>query len=394
MDKGFADLDAQALHKASELASTFASTIIERDQQGGTPKAQRDALRASGLLSLSVPPSLGGQGADWATVLATVRTLAQADSSVAHVYAFHHLLLATARLFGSEAQWSPLLQDTVTHGWFWGNALNPLDRRTIAVPNGQDYEFSGEKSFCSGALDSDILLASALRKSDEKLLIAVIPTAREGIHLFEDWDCIGQRQTDSGSARFDGVQVAEHELLLTPGPLSSPYACLRPLLAQLILATIYLGIAEGALAEARAYTTGSARAWHASLADEAWQDPYILRNYGEFWLAIEGASALLNRAVERFDRAWLRGTALSAEERGAVAIATASAKVAASRAGLEVSSRIFEVMGARATAGKLRLDRFWRNVRTHTLHDPVDYKLAELGDWALNRHIPTPTFYS
>jgi hypothetical protein len=31
---------------------------------------------------------------------------------------------------------------------------------------------------------------------------------------------------------------------------------------------------------------------------------------------------------------------------------------------------------------------FWRNVRTHTLHDPVDYKIRELGEWALNQKIP------
>jgi alkylation response protein AidB-like acyl-CoA dehydrogenase len=55
---------------------------------------------------------------------------------------------------------------------------------------------------------------------------------------------------------------------------------------------------------------------------------------------------------------------------------------------------MFEVMGARAAAGPARIDRFWRNLRTHTLHDPVDYKIRELGDWALNRQLPKPSFYS
>ena len=58
------------------------------------------------------------------------------------------------------------------------------------------------------------------------------------------------------------------------------------------------------------------------------------------------------------------------------------------------ATRLFEVGGARATAGALRLDRYWRNLRTQTLHDPVDYKLHELGDWALNDTLPTPSFYS
>ena len=55
---------------------------------------------------------------------------------------------------------------------------------------------------------------------------------------------------------------------------------------------------------------------------------------------------------------------------------------------------MFEVTGARATTAALRLDRFWRNLRVHTLHDPLDYKLRELGDWALNGNLPPPSFYS
>ena len=54
---------------AQALADEFAQTAAERDQRGGTPKAERDALRSSGLLTLSIPKTLGGQGADWATVL-------------------------------------------------------------------------------------------------------------------------------------------------------------------------------------------------------------------------------------------------------------------------------------------------------------------------------------
>ena len=40
------------------------------------------------------------------------------------------------------------------------------------------------------------------------------------------------------------------------------------------------------------------------------------------------------------------------------------------------------------------LDRHWRNARTHTLHDPVDYKLRDLGRFFLDGRIPDPTAYS
>ncbi|MCC4618702.1 acyl-CoA dehydrogenase family protein [Xanthomonas cassavae CFBP 4642] len=382
------------LHTARRLASDFAATAIERDARGGTPKAERDALRASGLLGLSIPVQYGGLGASWSEVLTIVREFARADSSIAHVFGFHHLMLATVRLFGQPAQWQPWLEQTARKQWFWGNALNPLDTRTIAVHYEGWREFSGKKSFCSGALDSQMLIASALDERSGKLLIGAVPTARSGITLGHDWDNIGQRQTDSGSTTFERVRVEENELLLDPGPLSTPLACLRPLLAQLLFAHVFLGIAEGAFEEARSYTSTETRPWHRSGVERASDDPYILAHYGEFWLGLESARLLAGRAADLLDAAWRKEHALTGDERAQVALAIAAAKVATTRVGLDVSSKLFDVTGARATHAALRLDRYWRNLRTHTLHDPVDYKVRELGEWALRRQPPTPSFYS
>jgi len=221
-----------------------------------------------------------------------------------------------------------------------------------------------------------------------------VPTAREGIRVLEDWDNIGQRQTDSGSAEFDRLQVAHDEVLADPGPLSSPHACLRPLMAQLILVNVYIGLAEGALDQARQFTLQQSRVWPASLATQANQDPYTLLHYGEFQAGLEAARLLGDRAAVLLDAALARGLDLAPQERGEVALAVASAKVVATRAGLDLTSRMFEVTGARATTAGLRLDRFWRNLRVHSLHDPLDYKLRELGDWALNGTVPSPSFYS
>jgi alkylation response protein AidB-like acyl-CoA dehydrogenase len=383
--------DAQLVR---ELTQAFAANAIERDQLGGTPKAERDAIRASGLLSLSIPRAYGGHGANWETTLDVVRSFAQVDSSIAHVFGFHHLLLATVRLFGRADQWEPWFEQTAQKNWFWGNALNPLDTRTLVQRFDNWYEFSGKKSFCSGALDSEMLVASGLHAQSGKLLICSIPTSRTGITLYHDWNCIGQRQTDSGSALFEKVRVEESELLLEPGPLSSPFACLRPLLAQLIFVHMFLGLAEGAFEEAKHYTLNEAHPWFKSTEKQASKDPNTLRHYGEFWVGLESVRLLVQQAARRFDEAWARGTALDEAGRGRVAVAVATAKVAATRVGLDLGSRIFDVAGARATHGALRLDRFWRNLRTQTLHDPVDYKVQELGDWAVNDVFPDPSFYS
>jgi alkylation response protein AidB-like acyl-CoA dehydrogenase len=376
------------------VVDELARTAVARDQAGGTALHERRVLRDSGLLGLSVPEVYGGHGASWSDTLGVVRRFAQVDSSLAHLFAFHHLHLATVRLFGRQEQWQPWLEQTIERRWFWGNALNPLDKGTRAEPDGTDgWRFSGRKSFCSGAADSDRLLASAFDEQG-RLLIGVVPTTREGITVLGDWDNIGQRQTDSGTVIFEDVAVGGDELLTDPGPLSTPFACLRPLLAQAILTQIYLGLGEGALRAAREFTRESGRPWVASPAARVTDDLYVLGHYGNFWLALEGARALASRAARAFDAAWTRGSALTESERGEVALAVTAAKVAAARASLDVTQRMFEVTGARATTAALRFDRYWRNLRVHTLHDPLDYKVRELGDWALNDRIPTPSFYS
>lgn len=383
------------LQIAQGLAEEFAKTAAERDLRGGTPKAERDAVRRSGLLALSIPRQFGGLGANWSETLEVVREIAKADSSIAHVFGFQHLMLATVRLFSRPDQWQPWFEQTARKNWFWGNALNPLDTRTVVKKFDGWREFSGQKSFCSGATDSEMLIASAIDESaGGKLLIAAIPSGRTGITLHNDWNNMGQRQTDSGSATFERVRVEENELLLDPGPLSTPFTCLRPLIAQLIFANIFLGITEGAFEEARNYTLHESRPWFLSKAQHANEDPYVLGHYGDFWVGLESVRLLVERAATQLDEAWSKEHSLGSEERAQVAIAIATAKVASTRVGLDLCSRLFEVTGARATHAALRLDRYWRNLRTQTLHDPVSYKIHELGNWALNGTRPTPSFYS
>jgi len=384
-----------AFEIADRLAEEFAQTAVDRDKRGGTAKMERDLLRASGLLNVTIPASLGGWGMEWPDTMKLVRLFARVDSSIAHLFGFQHLMLASVSLYGSWAQTEQLLSETVRNQWFWGNALNPLDKGTSLTSNrGVGYLINGRKSFCSGALDSDMLIVSAIHAVDEKFMVAAIPSDRAGIRILDDWDGMGQRQTDSGTVEFHDVAAGEEEFLRTPGPLGSIRASLRSCIAQLILSNIFLGIAEGALAEARNYTLAQTRPWITSTAKSATEDPYLLANYGNFFVGLQAAQALTEIAGESLERAWESGDAITENQRGKCSLDVAGSKVTTAKVGLEITSRMFEVMGARAAAGPARIDRFWRNLRTHTLHDPVDYKIRELGDWALNHQLPKPTFYS
>ncbi|MBP8099902.1 MAG: acyl-CoA dehydrogenase family protein [Acinetobacter sp.] len=382
-----------AIEIAQKLAKTFAETAAERDKQGGNPKAERDLIRQSGLLGLSIPQAFGGQGADWKTIFKTIQTIAQVDSSLAHVYGFHHLLIATVQLFAQKEQYSTWFEQTTEQNLFWGNTLNPLDKRTtVQQISADEYIFHGDKSFCSGSIDSDILLCSGFN-AQNKLLIGVIPTQRDGVSFLGDWNNMGQRQTDSGTSHFEQVKIHENELLLNPGPLSTPYSSLRPLIAQLIFVHLFLGVAEGAFEVARE-TVQQQKAWSKSLVENAVNDPFTQKHFAEFYVQLEGVRLLANKAVETLQKAWDIGESLDAEQRGEVSIAIATAKIAATNTSLYITQNIFQVMGARATTAKLNLDRFWRNVRTQTLHDPIDYKYQEVGEWVLTGKVPEPSFYS
>ncbi len=350
-------------------------------------------IRASGLLSLSIPKAYGGQGADWETIFKTIQLIAQVDSSLAHVYGFHHLLIATVQLFARPEQYESWFRQTAQQQLFWGNALNPLDRRTqVQQLNDDTFIFQGEKSFCSGSIDSDMLLCSGYTQED-KLLIAVVPTQRDGIRFLGDWNNMGQRQTDSGTTHFEQVKILKHELLLNPGPLSTPYSSLRPLIAQLIFVHLFLGVAEGAFKVAH-QAVQHQKAWATSSATQSVDDPYIQKHFAEFYVQLESVRLLTNKARTLLQNAWNEGPDLSAQQRGEVSVAVATAKIAATRTGLMLTQDMFQVMGARATTAALNLDRFWRNVRTQTLHDPIDYKYQEVGEWVLTGKVPHPSFYS
>lgn len=384
---------------AQRLVSRFADTAITRDRAGGTADVEISALRESGLLTLLIAREHGGQGQPWSVALDVVRRFAQVDGSLAHLYGYHFLDQVVAQTSSSPEQFAALQRDTAAHHWFWGNANNSLDRRLIGRREEGGYRLSGLKQFTSGSPYAHRLLISFRPETaPDSIVRAVIDPAREGLRIHGDWDAIGQRQTGSGTVSFDNVWVDESEVLLgvSPGPddQSLPFNTLGPILAQLVLTHVFLGSAQGALKEAANYTREYSRPWYTSGVERAQDDRLIIRQYGEFATQLEAFESLTEKATAEFDLAFAQGLALSGEQRGEIAYRVAAANVFGGRVALDITSRIFEVMGARATDNRFGHDRFWRNVRTHTLHNPAEYKLLTVGLHALTGELPIPGFYS
>ena len=90
--------------KVERLARKLAESAVERDRRGGHARAERELIRDSGLLNLAIPQRFDGAERPWPEIYRIVRHLAAADSSLAHLFAFNHLQVATVLLHGSAEQ--------------------------------------------------------------------------------------------------------------------------------------------------------------------------------------------------------------------------------------------------------------------------------------------------
>ncbi len=61
-----------------------------------------------------------------------------------------------------------------------------------------------------------------------------------------------------------------------------------------------------------------------------------------------------------------------------------AAKALAQEFAVEIASGVLELAGASATDRAYALDRHWRNVRVHSLHDPARWKYVRLGNHTLH----------
>ncbi|BAZ31393.1 acyl-CoA dehydrogenase type 2 domain protein [Cylindrospermum sp. NIES-4074] len=379
---------------ATSLSQELAKTAVQRDEKAGVPEEEVNLLRESGLLPLIVPKQYGGIGATWVDALKVVKELSKSDGSIGQLYGNHLNLAALGHVSGTSAQKDKYYRETAKNNLFWANAINTRDTRLKITPEGDNFRVNGVKSFGTGIAVADFRVFSALQDGVELPFVFVIPKEREGLISNQDWDNIGQRRTDSGSFTFNNVLVEKDEIFGPSDPPDSAFATFLGIIAQLTKTFVYLGITEGAFAAAREYTKTTTKPWITSGVDSADQDPYILRHYGDIWVELQAAISLADHAAQKVQLAWDKDAALTYEERGEVAIAVFTSKALATRVGLDITSRIFEVTGTRATATKYGFDRYWRDLRTFTLHDPVDYKLKAIGDWVLNNQLPVITQYS
>ncbi|KFW99905.1 monooxygenase [Pectobacterium betavasculorum] len=383
----------ELLTVAKQLAACLSVDAPERDRQGGTPTQQIAMLKHSGLLKTMIPTAWGGYGHSWSTVLGITREFAKVDGSIAHLFGYHSLVMNLPHLGGNTELNEQLQRSTAENDWIWGNAVSSLSPTLMGETQDGGYVLNGFRPFSSGSHVADRLYIGWDDRESGKRHYAVIPADRSGVEIVGDWDGFGQTQTGSGSVRFHDVLIFPEERVEMSTTKDLAMATLLPQMSQSVLSSVFIGSALGALEAARHYTMTQSRPWVDSGFEAHYQDPWVQRVYGELWTQTEAASLLVEKADRALDDLWRQGEVLSFTRRGEQARVIASANVFAGKVALEATSAIFEVMGARSATRSHGFDRFWRNVRVHTLHNPTEYKVRNVGLWFLTGHYPEPRLY-
>ncbi|MFC7342827.1 acyl-CoA dehydrogenase family protein [Saccharopolyspora griseoalba] len=385
--------------RAREVAEVLGEDAVARDRAGRPPHREVALLKQAGLVTMMGPVEHGGAGQNWITACRVVREIAGGDGSIGQLLGHHYVWAWAMRLVGTPEQVAETEHRYTAEELLFGGVVNPRDQDLLATDEGETLVFRGKKFFSTGSRVSDLTLLEGVLEDSGQHVFAVVPSDHEGITFGDDWDNLGQRLTESGSVEIDDVRVPWSAAAgyVDEQFRGTPYGTLNVPTLHLVFTNFYLGIAQGALRAGLAYTRGRTRPWPygGEGKTSGTEEFYVLEGYGDLQSKLWAAETLADAAGTNLARLLHSAREeVTAEQRGRAAVLVAAAKQRAVDVGLEVANRIFELTGARATANSVGLDIYWRNLRTHSLHDPVAYKRTEVGRYALLGQLPAPTPYT
>jgi SfnB family sulfur acquisition oxidoreductase len=379
--------DAEAIAIAKALAREFASGAAERDRERRLPIAEIDRSSQSGLWAITVPKAYGGAGVSAVTLAEVTAILSEADSNIGQIPQNHFYMVEALRLAGTEEQKRHYFE-RILEGDRLGNAFTeigtrtPVDYQTRFTPRDGRLVLNGQKFYSTGSLFAHTIVVVAKDEKD-RVHIVFVDRATPGLQLIDDWSSFGQRTTGSGTVTLDDVeitpfQVVDHDSVFErPTPMGP--------IAQIIHSAVQVGLARGAFEETVRYVRSHARPFFELDIQHGYEDPHTIHATGEVAIRVHAANALLARAGRAVDQAVLDPTAKTVAE---ASIAVAEIKTYATETALLASSKLIELSGARSTLDSYALDRFWRNARVHSLHDPARWKYHHIGNFYLNGQNP------
>lgn len=362
------------------LLERFRLRAADYDERNAFFAEDLDELRSIGYLALFVPEDLGGPGLGLEQVAAEQTRLATAAPATALAINMHLVWTGVARVLrerGDDSLTHVLRDAAAGHVFAFGNSeagndLVLFDSLTRAepLPDG-GHRFTGTKVFTSlspawtrlgvfGRDDSGpeprLVHGFIDRESPES------PVA--GLSVRDDWDTLGMRATQSRTTVLDGVEVPAERMFrsLPVGPSADPLVFAIFANFELLIASVYLGIAQRALTLAveAARRRTSLKAGGRSLAD----DPDIRWRIADAAILLDGLEAPLHSAAADVDALIDRGARWFPSLVGV--------KIRTTEAALRIVESAVRASGGSAYSRHSELSRLYRDVLAGLFHPSDD----------------------
>lgn len=353
--------------RLDDARGVLAGRSSEIEAAGRLPDDVVAAVRATGVFRMWLPRELGGSEARPPEVLATLSTLAAADSAAgwcAGIGMASNLVAGYLPREGAEEVFA-------TGDEIAGGSLMPAGhaRRT----DGGSLLVSGQWPFGSGAHHSDWLAGGALLNTGGAPEVRLVLLPRREVELLEgSWEVAGLRGTGSVDYRVTEAVVPERRTVRLAGMSTWPAGAMWriPLNALLlpIMAAVPLGIARAALAELTSLATAKTpyRSTRTLAERESTQS-----GLAQATADVEAAAGYLATSMTALFDTAETGAAPSLEQRATTRLAAVHAAQAAADA-VQFAYRAGGTTALRLTSP---LQRHLRDVNACTQH----YALAASG---------------
>lgn len=389
-------LDADYEKVASKYRPIFeqiAQGTVAREQQRSLPYEQINSLKQAGLGALRVPVKLGGDGVSLPQLFQLLTELAKADSNIVQALRGHFAFVEdrlNAHKFSSQELWFKRFSqgELVGNAWTEVGQVKIGDVITrVTQKNGQSV-VNGQKFYATGTIFADWVDLFAYDETTGQNVIAAISRHASGVEILDDWDGFGQRTTGSGSLYLTNVVVEKDHIL----PFEQRFKYQTAFYQVFHLATL-TGIAQSAVATFIHEVQKRERIFSHGNADLVRNDSQILQVIGKASAQAYASESITQKTAQALQKAYLSHFTESEikqlQANNHAELESAQGQVVISDLVLALTSNLFNTLGASASTTSKQLDRFWRNARVVSSHNPLIYKEKVIGDWEVNRE-PLP----
>lgn len=372
------------------IFNKIAAGTLERETRRILPREQIQWLKEAGFGAVRVPVKFGGKGLSQQQLFQLLIELATADSNVVQAlrghFAFVEDRLIAQRDHSQELWFKRFVQgDIVGNAWteVGGVAIGDVITRVKQNSSGKT-EVNGEKFYSTGTIFAEWIDLFAFDETTDQHVIAAVSTKEQGVNVEDDWDGFGQKTTGSGTLKIQHVEIDRDHLY----PFDQRFKYQTAFYQVVHLATL-TGIAFSAVETFSEEVRKRTRIFSHGNADLVKDDAQILQVIGKASSQAFASQAITLKTAAALDAAYISHFGSNPEidnEKNQIAeLESSQGQVIISDIVLDLTTKLFNSLGASASSTTKQLDRFWRNARVVSSHNPIIYKEKVVGAWVVNQ---------